>query len=51
MEKSVESVKTTIDKILQVEGKQIVDYTQTGKDHCRNAGQQRSNGRSYNQKS
>ena len=27
----IESVKTTIDKIKQVEGNQIVDYTQTGK--------------------
>jgi ketosteroid isomerase-like protein len=29
--KTVESVKTTIDKIKQVEGNQIVDYTQTAK--------------------
>ena len=31
MVKRVESVKTTINKIQQVEGNEIVDYTQTGK--------------------
>ncbi len=31
MAKEIESVKTTIDKIKQVEGNQIVDYTQTAK--------------------
>jgi ketosteroid isomerase-like protein len=29
--KSIDSIKTTIDKIQHVEGNEIVDYTQTGK--------------------